>query len=282
MGFSTSAGVAAAPFLPAVAIVRPERHGALWLLIAFVLTTVITRWVTRRIRSRALKRIEGVIDEQPDGLIKDIMIAGVHIHHQVWGILLVLVVGLFLITYHPSGWVANLLAALFGVGAALTLDEFAIWLHLEDVYWSTEGRTSITALMVAATITLALVLGLDPLDVSAGASGTPLPGYVLAGVALLNLALVVVCILKGKLSLGLVGLFLPVLAFVGAIRLAKPGSWWANRRYPPGGGKDRASRERFGPEYHRLFDRLRDLIGGEHTETRETRRLRHSRRGREH
>jgi hypothetical protein len=44
----------------------------------------------------------------------------------------------------------EVLAALFGVGAGLTLDEFALWIHLEDVYWSSEGRSSIDAVVVAA------------------------------------------------------------------------------------------------------------------------------------
>ena len=83
-------------------------------------------------------------------------IGGVHVHHQVWGILLVLVVGLLTFRFRPeSPWV-EVMATLFGVGAALALDEFALWLHLEDVYWSEEGKKSIDAVMIAAVFGLVL------------------------------------------------------------------------------------------------------------------------------
>ena len=84
-------------------------------------------------------------------------IGGVHVHHQVWGILLVLVVGLLTFRFRPeSPWI-EILATLFGVGAALALDEFALWLHLEDVYWSEEGKKSIDAVMIAAVFGLVLL-----------------------------------------------------------------------------------------------------------------------------
>ncbi len=248
------------------AIVDPSRHGVLWLLVAFVLTTLVTRWMTRRIRARELRAktlasVECALGEGAD-LIKNMMIAGIHIHHQVWGVLLTLVVGLLLVTYHPTGTGAHVLAGLFGVGAALALDEFAMWLHLEDVYWSTRGRSSITALMVAVAITLALVLGANPLDIGSSSGGDPLTGLALLVGVLINLAFVTVCILKGKLAIGLVGLFVPVVALVAAVRVAMPDSWWARRRYAVDGRKDRRSRGRFDAAYHARWDRLRDLIGG--------------------
>ncbi len=54
-------------------------------------------------------------------------------------------------------------AALFGAGAALTLDEFALWLHLEDVYWTAEGRSSVDAVMLALLVGLLgfVVIGVD-------------------------------------------------------------------------------------------------------------------------
>src|ERR1700686_184627 len=79
---------------------------------------------------------------------------GRHIHHLVFGIIILLAVG--------YGWLADigtgeddtalvlsrLMSSLYGVGAALTLDEFALWLNLKDVYWSPEGRTSIDAVIL--------------------------------------------------------------------------------------------------------------------------------------
>lgn len=79
---------------------------------------------------------------------------GRHIHHLVWGILILLVVGYAWLADAGSGhsptavFVSRLLAILYGVGAALTLDEFALWLNLADVYWSPEGRESIDAVVL--------------------------------------------------------------------------------------------------------------------------------------
>lgn len=79
---------------------------------------------------------------------------GLHIHHLVWGILILLLVGyLWLIERGVgSSWVASLTAVAFGVGAALTLDEFALWLNLQDVYWSEAGRVSIDAVLIFAAL----------------------------------------------------------------------------------------------------------------------------------
>lgn len=79
---------------------------------------------------------------------------GNHIHHLVWGILLLLLVGW---GYSAeigredtplSTFLSRLFAILYGVGAALTLDEFALWLNLKDVYWAKQGRESIDAVVL--------------------------------------------------------------------------------------------------------------------------------------
>lgn len=86
------------------------------------------------------------------GPFHDVEMHGRHIHHLVWGILLLLLVGYgWLIqigTGSPtsSAWLSRLPCLLFGVAAALTLDEFALWLNLRDVYWEREGRESFEAL----------------------------------------------------------------------------------------------------------------------------------------
>ena len=85
------------------------------------------------------------------GPFHDIQMGGRHIHHMVWGILLLLAVG--------YGWLADvgtgqagtskamsrLMSIAYGAAAALTLDEFALWLNLRDVYWAKEGRSSLDA-----------------------------------------------------------------------------------------------------------------------------------------
>src|SRR5271154_1273738 len=97
-----------------------------------------------------------------------IEVKGRHIHHLVFGIIILLGVGygwLCEIGTGASGssmLLGRLMAVLYGVGAALTLDEFALWLNLKDVYWSPEGRSSIDAVFLFGSL------------LSAGAWGSPL------------------------------------------------------------------------------------------------------------
>ena len=88
-----------------------------------------------------------------------VMVRGHHIHHLVWGILILLLVGygwlLDLGRSHSqlSIFLSRLMAICYGVGAALTLDEFALWLNLEpDAYWSRQGRLSIDAVILFGSV----------------------------------------------------------------------------------------------------------------------------------
>ena len=92
-----------------------------------------------------------------------IVIAGIHVHHLVWGIALLLLVGyLWLIQVDggsngTSARIGRLTAILYGVGAALTLDEFALWLRLDDVYWQRAGHLSVdVVLMFGALVSAGL------------------------------------------------------------------------------------------------------------------------------
>ena len=150
----------------------------------------------------------------------------------------------------------EILAGLFGVGVGLTLDEFALWLHLEDVYWSAEGRSSVDAVIVATILGGMLVAGAAPLGTDEGGSVVAIAAVVLA-----NLLLVIVAIGKGKLLSAVLGAFVPLVALVSAARLAKPDSRWAKRRYRADSGKiERATRRNARNEA--LQDRLFNLIGG--------------------
>jgi hypothetical protein len=86
------------------------------------------------------------------GPFHDVSMRGRHIHHLVWGILLLLLVGYAWLIELGTGatassqWSGRLTSMLFGIAAALTLDEFALWLNLRDVYWEREGRESFEAL----------------------------------------------------------------------------------------------------------------------------------------
>jgi hypothetical protein len=171
-----------------------------------------------------------------------------HIHHLVWGIVLMLVGGFISLTPVDSPW-RDITAVLFGIGAGLTLDEFALWLRLKDVYWSEEGRQSIDAVILAATFGgLVLVVGF-PYTQDGGDLALALD---------IGLALIfsTISILKGKTATGVAGLFMPPISLVGAIRLAKPGSPWARRRY---GERKCARAEKRFPARR---SRWRELIGG--------------------
>jgi hypothetical protein len=84
-----------------------------------------------------------------------VMVRGRHIHHLVWGILILLFVGYGWLldlgrSHSPTSiFLSRLMSVSYGVGAALTLDEFALWLNLEpDAYWSSSGRLSIDAVIL--------------------------------------------------------------------------------------------------------------------------------------
>jgi hypothetical protein len=165
---------------------------------------------------------------------------GTHVHHLVWGILLLLVFGYLGLALDPESPWREVVAVFFGIGMGLTLDEFALWLNLEDVYWAEKGRQSIDAVIVVACLLGLTLVGLqfwiDALQavlVFLGIGGQSLSDQesttVLVSFQVIGAALTVICFLKGKVFTGIVGLFLPLVALVGAVRHAKPGSRWARR-----------------------------------------------------
>jgi hypothetical protein len=92
------------------------------------------------------------------GPFHDVSMHGRHIHHLVWGILLLMSVGYSWLNEIGTGasgcmrWTGRLTSMAYGVAAALTLDEFALWLNLRDVYWEREGRASYEALAVFGSL----------------------------------------------------------------------------------------------------------------------------------
>lgn len=234
-------------------LVDTGRAGALWVLIGFLVTFTVTRSITRRIRA---KKAEAKPQTGEEGGLKDVYIGGVHIHHQVWGILLVLITGLLEFRFNPDSPWMEVLGALFGAGAALTLDEFALWFHLDDVYWSKDGQKSIDAILIGGALGMVLLIQGSPIGSERGDST---PGAYTA-VVVLHLATAGICFLKGKLATGMIGIVVPLVATVGAIRLAKPHSVWARRRYKE--RKLARSKRRFGQRYFARREKLRDIVGG--------------------
>jgi hypothetical protein len=166
---------------------------------------------------------------------------GLHLHHLVWGIVLLLLAGFLDFAVNPASPWNEILAAMFGIGAGLTLDEFALWIYLRDVYWAEEGRASFDAVVMATVIGGLIVLGFAPFDLhnSGSSIGT------LAFAVCIDVLLALVAILKGKPVIGLIGIFIPLVSLVGAVRLAAPGSAWARRRYDPSGTKLERSKTRW-------------------------------------
>ncbi len=236
-------------------LVETGRAAAVWALIGFLVTFAITRGITRRIRAKNNDAPPAA--ESAGGGLSDIYIAGVHVHHQVWGILLVLLSGLLEFRFNPDSPWTEVLAALFGIGAALALDEFALWFHLDDVYWGAEGRKSIDAILIGGALGAALLLQGSP--VGAPKSDDVATWLYLSGLTV-HLVSAVVCFIKGKIATGMIGIVVPIVATVGAIRLAKPASIWAGRRYT--GDKLARSQRRFDVDYERRHNRLRDRLGG--------------------
>ena len=220
----------------------------MWMFLAILFTFILTRMVTRTIRSGS----------GTGAGLGNVHIGGNHVHHQVFGILIIIGTGFYLVSETPRGAALSAAAAIFGAGVGLTIDEFALWLHLEDVYWTDQGRKSVDAIFCVLVITGALVGGTDFVT---GQVGTAAWWSSVAVIAV-NLALCVICLLKGKVVTGVIGIFIGVVALVGAVRLAKPGSWWATRRYASRPRRARRAALRYDERYQERWNRLRDLVAG--------------------
>jgi len=129
-------------------IVDTGKQPELFLLLAFLLSFGFIRTSAHMIRAQ--------VSWWPG----NVQVGGTHVHHLVWGILTMLVVGYAAIAFAPGSPLREVLAILFGVGAGLTMDEFALWLHLRDVYWSEQGRSSIDAVITAAGCGALVLLGM--------------------------------------------------------------------------------------------------------------------------
>lgn len=173
----------------------------------------------------------------------NISVGGTHIHHMFWGILLLLVVGYVAVAIAPPSPWREVCAVLFGIGAGLTMDEYALWLNLEDVYWSEKGRRSIDAVIVCAVVSGLMVLGFGAWVEVADEVATEV--FALVGVVgLSGVALAIVCAAKERFWLAAAALVLAPVGLIGALRLAKPRSVWARLFY--GEKRLARARERYG------------------------------------
>ena len=172
----------------------------------------------------------------------NVSVGGTHVHHLVWGILLLLICGYIAIAINPNSPWDKVVAVFFGIGTGLTLDEFALWLNLKDVYWEKAGRKSIDAVIIAAGISgLALISLRGWIDVTTDVADAI--QAIVGSVGLFGILAGLVNAAKEKFGMGIWSFLVPVVGLVGAVRLAKPHSLWARRFYRH--GKQERSEERF-------------------------------------
>jgi hypothetical protein len=234
-------------------LVDDSKRPALFLLIGIIVAFLLIRTNTRMIRAR-VHWWPGNIEH-----------GDLHVHHALFGLAGMVVAGLVEFTFRPpSPWV-ELWALTFGAGMGLVLDEFALFLHIEDVYWAEDGRKSIDAVILAIVVVAIMVVGFVPLGLGEEARRDAGPRWMLIAIVAGNLALVVVTFLKGRLWLGVLSLVIPLIAWWGALRIARADSPWAHRWYRDRSDliekarrRDAAHERRWGLRKQRLWD----LIGG--------------------
>ena len=240
-------------------IIAKNRLALFLCFAAFVVTFIVTRVITRNIRAGR-------------GPFKDnVSKSGLHVHHAVPGLVL-LVSGAFMsvATGAEEPW-AVISAVMVGVGTSLVLDEFALILHLSDVYWSEQGRVSVEVVSLAIGCMGLALVGFSPnlFDGDAGIASDTTTLFGVSFGATIHVVLVMVCIVKGKYELALLSAFIPFLGFICAIRYARPDSLWA-RRFYRGHRMQRAEEKAkaFDARWGRYLDAISDFIAGKPTDER--------------
>ncbi|MFI7340468.1 hypothetical protein ACIBUY_21360 [Streptomyces sp. NPDC050085] len=233
-------------------ILEPGKLPLLLALLSFLFTFLVTRTITRLIRAGR-------------GPFRNISPGGLHIHHVVPGVVLTVVGGFGAVGSGRHGIAACICAVVFGIGAGLVLDEFALILHLDDVYWSVQGRRSVEVVVLAASLGMLVIGGFSPLGVNDMTAQEQHDRVSLISTLLVNFSFVLVALLKGKARTAIVGVLVPFVALFGAIRLARPGSYWARRCYRRRHrARARAALRayRHDRRWHRLSRAFQDFIGG--------------------
>jgi len=225
-------------------------------LVGLIGSFALIRMSTRIIRSESVSWWPGNIESE----------TGLHLHHLVFGIVTMMLAGSLAFVADGRAPFTELCALGFGIGVGLTIDEFALWVHLEDVYWAREGRSSVDAVVITATLMGLVLLGINPFAVDADSAAEVILNVL--GTVLLFLV-VLICLAKGRILHGVVGLFVPPLSIYGASRLGKPDSTWARRRYGERRPRKQVRSEaRFPPERRteRFKEAFRDVVGGKPSE----------------
>jgi hypothetical protein len=219
-------------------IVDTGREPHFLFFVAFLLTFAFIRTSTHMIRAQ--------VSWWPG----NVSVGGTHIHHLVWGILLLLICGYIAVAIAPDSPWRELVAVFFGIGTGLTLDEFALWLNLKDVYWEKQGRRSIDAVIIAAAVSGVLLISLRSwIDVTTQVADAIQAIVGAAGV--LGVLLALVNASKEKFGMTVWSIVFPLAGLPSAFRLAKPNSLWAKLFYKH--DKRRRSEERFAGDRGKPF-----------------------------
>jgi len=237
-------------------ILANEKQGLFLVLVGFILSFAFIRMSTRLMRSPK-------VPWWPGSVVSD---GGVHLHHLVFGIVTMMIAGAAGFLSLGESPYTEVCAFFFGVGAGLTIDEFALWVYLDDVYWAEQGRSSIDATVIAAAGMLLVLLGFSPFSFDTSSAAATI-GSILGAATVF--ALVAICFAKQRVMHGALGFFLFPVAIYGALRLGKPGSPWARRRYGERRpAKQAAAEARFKPGRHteRFKNAFRDIVGGKPSE----------------
>jgi lysyl-tRNA synthetase class 2 len=232
-------------------VVEHGRQYLLMVFVGFILSFGFIRLSTRLIRSQRFGWWPGNIER-----------GGVHVHHMVFGIATMTIAGVVSFSLSNTGLAYVLSAFFFGVGVGLTLDEFALWFYVRDVYWEKEGRISVDLVMLAAAVMGVALVFTVPFDVKTNTLDDLIRALVFW---IVQFALTVACLFKQRFVHGTLGLFVPGLSLYGAVRLGKPTSPWARRRYGTrDADKQARSERRFPPDRRtdRIKRRANHLIGG--------------------
>jgi hypothetical protein len=228
-------------------IVDTGREAHFLFFVSFLLTFAFIRTSTHMIKAQ-VKWWPG-----------NVSVGGTHVHHLVWGILLLLINGYIAIALDPSSPWDKVVAVFFGIGTGLTLDEFALWLNLKDVYWEKEGRKSIDAVIIALAISGLFLVSLRSwIDVTTKVEDEI--QAIVGSVGLIGVLLALANAAKEKFGMAIWSILIPVVGLVGAFRLAKPHSVWAKLFYRH--GKKERSEQRFaGDRGEPFWKRGGELVG---------------------
>ncbi len=233
-------------------LVAHDRQWLFLVLAGLVISFGFIRLSTRLMRSPKVPWWPGSVVSE----------SGVHVHHLVFGIVLMMLAGTISFAGFAVSPIYEICAFAFGVGIGLTIDEFALWVYLDDVYWAKEGRSSIDATVLAVCFLGLVLIGSRPFDVDTDSTLTVVIS--MFGI-LLALSWVVIAMLKGRILHAAVGFFLFPFSLYATCRIAKPTSWWARRFYGERNpGKQAKAEARFGLDRRteRFKESVRDIIGG--------------------